>query len=278
MNITNNKEGNFLYKYVPYNQYSLQMLINQELWLGPPDMLNDPFEGDFTISNFEDLFSKNAIKIVLNHCIKGISSNDIKLLRFQELQKDRKLFSDYLYEYLNSEIKKGYGATSFSTRCHSMRMWSYYADSHKGFIAVFDRKKLVEEIKYKKDFRLIDIAYNKLPEVELGIDNDKIYIINKQPLMTSKLPVWRPEKEVRLIQSYNFEHQNERRFMYPENSLLGVFFGSRMPVENILTIHRILSHNRSYGKLEFRYAYKNESRTAIILKNLKSIFSIRVHA
>ena len=107
MSITENITQNYLYKYVAYNEYSLEILINQKLYLSSPDFLNDPFEGDFIINNYKSLISESSIKKFLNilqqnsNCI--IDDIVIKM-KTKNINNDLELFNRYLYEHLNKEI------------------------------------------------------------------------------------------------------------------------------------------------------------------------------
>jgi hypothetical protein len=142
MDLLGNKDREFLYKYLPYNQYSLQLLINQELWLGSPDMLNDPFEGEFIIKNYRELQNIEFIRVLLDLTKDGIYDEIFYSINCEKLLQDETDFLNRLYHYLSLYIKKHFGTTSFSMNCNSISMWSHYADSHKGFIAIFSREKL----------------------------------------------------------------------------------------------------------------------------------------
>ncbi len=199
MNLTENKEGKYLYKYVPFNQYSLQLLINKEFWLGSPDLLNDPFEGDFIIGNYQEYFNQECINILLDWIVNCKHSEIVFDLSYFGIMKDVNVFLNALYAYLNyNYISNNFGTTSFSMNCDSLLMWSHYADSHKGFVIVFDRNAIDSSITDEMT-SIKDVDYDGLPKVKLVIDNNKISITEDEFLLVKKLPIWEKEKEVRII-------------------------------------------------------------------------------
>ena len=62
------KDTNNIFKYIPFSINSLKILIKGELWLGYPESLNDPFEGDFTIENIN--FENEIVQGVKEICAK----------------------------------------------------------------------------------------------------------------------------------------------------------------------------------------------------------------
>jgi hypothetical protein len=109
MDLTDNSEGKFLYKHVPFNQYSLQLLIDEKFWLSPPELLNDPFEGDYVIENIEAYHNEQFIRSLLTS-----NSNDFFSDIFLEKEIKRMVeegsSSQYgIYSYLDKDIKKSFG-------------------------------------------------------------------------------------------------------------------------------------------------------------------------
>lgn len=263
-NLTN-LNGNFLYKYLPYNHYSLQILINQELWLGPPDMLNDPFEGEFIVKNYKNLQNDSFIDALLKAQWSNSFYYEILYSENKPLFKhDDKAFLNCLYEYLNIRIKRKFGTTSFSKKCDKMSMWSHYADSHKGFIIVFDRKKLEREIDYET--KLVDIAYSGFPEIEITFSENIINFSGKE-LLTSKLPEWQEEEEARFIKENDFESIIPRFLRFKKDCIKGIILGSRLPYENAKTLIQI--KRSSYANIFLLNSNKNRTRTSLEFEDIK---------
>ena len=271
MNITNNKTGEYLYKYMPFNQYSLQLLINQEFYLSSPDLLNDPFEGDFIILNWSELYNEESYRLLLDK--QKTYSNEWlqKHIRETNLKRWREKESDFqndLYEYLSGSIKRQFGTTSFSRNCNSIDMWSHYADSHKGFVIVFDYKSLSAYF-LEDDIKFCKVEYDSMPEISVNKNN--LTIVEPELLLINKLPRWKKEKEVRIISKHwsdsGYENDFSRMIKFPKESILGLIYGSRMTTENLLTIDRLFQTN----SLEYKsyYSKKNNKRNKLLFVEMK---------
>lgn len=256
MNLTDNKEGKYLYKYVPFNQYSLQLLINSKFWLGAPDLLNDPFEGDFVIDNYKEFINELCVNILHNwNKRRKWSTRDNELIA-NEMINNESYFLSVLYDYLNFHyINNSYGTTSFSTECESLKMWSHYADSHKGFVIVFDYNILKTSI---FDATISKVTYGELPKVKISITNNNITITDDAGLLFRKPPEWESEKEVRIVRKYLFESDLERLLKFQEESILGIICGSRMPFLHSDTIAALFKDRGI--KIKLYYARKNKMR------------------
>jgi hypothetical protein len=270
MDITSNVEGRFLYKYLPFNQNSLQILIDRNFWLGAPDLLNDPFEGDFIIENQNKYHTEEFIRILLKLSKSSrydeilYDSNIERLLRYEDE------FYIRLYDHLNTFIKKSFGTTSFSKNCRSLRMWSHYADSHKGFVIVFDRNKL-ELAALKDGAKLIGVGYTGLPIVKIEYDENSITFKETKSLLLSKLPEWITEEEVRIVKKHHFESYIPRLMDYVSDSVVGIIYGSRMPIEKARTIMTVIDkifYDKNNVDIEFFCANKSSMRDSLIFKKI----------
>lgn len=152
-----------LYKYVPYSENSLSILINKEVWFPKAKQLNDPFEFQFKVSKNE---------------IQGISIDSSSIVVAIEQSKELGLFC--LTE-LNDNIL----------------MWSHYADHHKGFCIEFERSdhndlggELCVPVIYPEDdqYPVYDPPELEKPESFAGI-------------ATTKARLWNYEMEWRMISS-----------------------------------------------------------------------------
>ena len=126
----------FLYKYMPLNQYTYNVLINSELWYSNPYNFNDPFDCSLKIDASE----------------KKSQNNDKNKL-------DRKI---------NKELNK-IGVSCFSKDYRNILMWSHYSDSHKGICLIFDYSK---DIHF---FNPFDILYtNEYPDIHDKLKKDEL--------------------------------------------------------------------------------------------------------
>lgn len=265
MALYSNTQGKYLYKYVPFNTYSLQLLVNKKFYLAPPDFLNDPFEGDFIIENYEDFYNDEFIEFIVNDEYKNYIHKNIAIpVTCNELKNDKSEFRNFLYNYLNKLIMSKFGTTSFSKKCNSITMWSHYADSHKGFVIIFDRLSLepLDEIT-----KLEGVGYNGVARINLKWINNNFIIDNENTLLINKLKEWGKENEVRLFKNCNLF--NNRYLQFNDICLLGIIYGHRITKENLNTIDCILSNYSNINEMKFFVTEKDYKREKIIFKEIK---------
>lgn len=261
MDLTNNADGKYLCKYLPFNQYSLQILINNKFWIGPPDLLNDPFEGDFIIKNLEQLHNESCIRTLLQLTKSKDFEDD-----YNKMMNDSNAFTTKLYEHINKQITSNYGSTSFSKNCDNLRMWSHYADSHKGFIIVFDRE-ILECTIADGITKIIDVEYTGLPEIFIEHKSNNFFIRDYGKMLTKKLSDWSMEDEVRIIRKYEYKYDFHRFLKFNRQCFKGIIYGERINFENLITIDRTLKD--LHKELKFCLAKKNQARNKIIFEQIK---------
>ena len=276
INLTDNKEEKYLYKYLPFNQYTLQILINYQLWLGSPDFLNDPFEGDFVINNFKQFYNEENIELIIDTLITGSYRNLTKSGFRQGIIEDESKFLSSLYEYLSISIKNNFGTTSFSKNCKSLKMWSHYADSHKGIVLIFNKDVLNSSIeksrnrqpflRTKRDIQLINVEYGSLTTVDLVKTNGVLKIIDDSNILSKKLKLWKNEEEVRIIEREEDWNNNQRYFHLAPNCIDGVIFGQRISSINRNTITTLLPPLEC--DIVYYQAQKSTKRNNIIFKRM----------
>lgn len=270
MDLTNNSTGNYIYKFLPFNHFSLELLINKKLWLGAPNILNDPFEGDLIIGNLDEIRTKKCCSFLVNELRSG-KYNGIYHNKIEKILVNEEDFSSLCYEYLCSLISRTFGSTSFSKSCDSINMWSHYADSHKGFVIVFDRLKLSNSIA-SQNVKIIDVNYSGLPNVELSYDNNTLLLSSKHRILISKLPEWIQEKEVRIIRHDDYDLVGYNRYLkFDKQSVIGILYGERIELVNCLTIDNIVAgwSENDKERVKFYKALKNKLRNKLIFEQVR---------
>jgi len=266
-----------LYKYLPYNQYLFNLLINCEFWMSPPDKLNDPFEGDFRVKEIKRFQNESTIKRLLESRKKTFIDEFAFEGNLIEAQNDVNVLSNFLYEYINSQIRSKYGITCFSRNQSSVRMWSHYADSHKGVCLIFDEDILISKFNRKRNsIQLMDVNYSQsLPFINI-IDHDSdqdsyehIGISKDNSFLFNKLKSWKYENEVRLIIERDFETFPDRRVKFTKDSLVGVILGARIQTDNKTTLERLLKNKDLYNGIEFHTAIKDIENPCLKIERLK---------
>ena len=266
-----------IFKYMPVNQYLLTLLINGEFWMSPPDKLNDPFEGDFRIMNIKNYQNRAFIEKLLKFKHRSILDDFSYDEDLEKSLTDEIYFSNLLYEYVNQLIMSEFGITCFSRNHKSMKMWSHYADSHKGVCLVFKEKQLENSVLVRRsDVILKEIKYsNSLPSLEIvnhdadENGDDYIGIPKSLRFLYYKLSAWNDEKEVRFILRHNFNIFPDRRLKFDRLSLKGIIFGARTQLNDTLTIINLINSVGNYSGVNFYRARKEIDKLRIKMEKIK---------
>jgi hypothetical protein len=262
---------------MPYNQYLLTLLINGEFWMSPPDKLNDPYEGDFRIKGIQNYHNTGFIEKLLKFKRKNFLDDFSYEKDLNLAIENQEVFANMLYEYINQLIRQEFGITCFSRNPRNMKMWSHYADSHKGVCLVFDEKQLENSIlRRRSEVYFKEVIYNK-SLISLDIidhdsdENGEEYIgIPRIPaFLYNKLTAWKEEKEVRFVLEKDFNIFPDRRLKFDKSSLKGVIFGSRVQPNDALTIINLINSLEEYGKVNFYTARKDIEKPKILIDKLK---------
>lgn len=177
-----------LYKYRTLNniEYVVDIFRNQRLYCSTVDELNDPFEGMY-----------------LRTPPKGV------------LQKKYYDFSKYIGPTL-SRISDPFDSTtckricSLSSNPTDVRMWSHYADGHKGILIEVEIDE-TEQTLHKVDY------FDQLKTTNHTI----LTPLNLTNILTRKSFHWESEKEYRII--------TESRYFDVTNRISAVWLGLRTP-------------------------------------------------
>lgn len=243
----------------------------------PPDKLNDPYEGDFRIKNLRNYQNKDFIEKLLNLKKKNFLDDFSYDEDLDQVIKDENFFTNILYEYINQLIRHSFGITCFSRNQRNMKMWSHYADSHKGVCLVFDEKQLESSVLGKKTgVALKEVNYTgSLISLDIinhdSDENGEDYIgIPRVPIfLYKKLSAWKEEQEVRLVLEKDFNVFPDRRLKFDESSLKGVIFGARIQLNDALTIIHLINFLDKYYNVSFYQSRKDIEKPKIRIEKLK---------
>ena len=137
-----------VYKYRTWsNENHKRILLNNEVFLSPPNDFNDPF--DCRIPTNYHLLEENEMEDYITQLIKKHkpsltteseidSEKEYLRLKFanrDKLQKDNEVIE---FEGFNERV----GVLSLSARWDSILMWSHYSENHKGFCIGFKEESL----------------------------------------------------------------------------------------------------------------------------------------
>ena len=115
---------------------------------------------------------------------------------------------------------------------NSNLMWSYYANSHKGFCIEFKKEFIeAEKVTYKDD--IPDIAIDDLLSIYYEIEGHKSVGEHIWNCLRIKLNEWKHEKEYRLNASHVMENsvmstgKHYKIYKYPNKFVSSVIFGCK---------------------------------------------------
>ncbi len=249
-----------IYKYMSFNMNTLNILINGNLYMTPPDNLNDPLEGEFILKGLNEMPDEFYLK---NHNFPlDINFNDLK---------------SKIKENLKMHIHKDFGVTCFSKKRNNILMWSHYADSHKGICIIFDEDKLKQSINSNYvDAKLEPITYsNDFPEIKINpLATGNVYI-RRENAFLFKLKQWKYENEIRLHYKIPANFKN-RNIAFDYQAILGIIEGEKFSYENSTLLSNILKNQPSLNHLKRYKAKSNLTSKKMEIKQFGGYFIPRI--
>lgn len=280
-----------LYKYRTTSKYSIEGLINNELFFSTYEDFNDPFE--FSNPPVDLIkYNKNARKKLRELFDSGeISRKDfLHLVSYvgkpteETLQKREKILAKIKRKTLD------FGIFCLSQIENNILMWSHYGEDHKGFCIEFndlnestDASIDVINVQYLDDFEdlnnpenLIDVylsmfgEHKDLPAVKwekkfqeliktvVRSEETKLAIA----VMGNKYVDWAYEKEVRLV-----AQAKKGPIKYYPKAIKSITFGLRMSESDKNTIRNICN-TEDKNHIQFKQAKKLESTYGIKIINI----------
>lgn len=206
-----------LYRYRPFNEYTLKELITDQIFLAGPDLLNDPYERHILINpkDYEEIE------------VEYISEQFLQCSDLLEF-KDSQDFNDFLKSIKNDimNYKYNYGFACFSENYNNILMWSHYASNHKGICFEYNMSDIKKQVLEKiKEIYLFPVEYFD------RVQESKITKFEKiSDCLYRKSDIWNYESEYRLIK----EFYNEK----PKGELLdfikpsAIHLGANMDEDN----------------------------------------------
>lgn len=247
-----------IYKYVPFSVNSLKLLIKGELWFGFPKGLNDPYEGEFLVKKYSSIPRKSLIRFFYEQNPELCKDESIDF-KVEEAIFDNSSFYKDVHTTLKIRLKEYYGVASFSYDQKNILMWSHYSDSHKGFCIIFNKKELLETIKYPWT-EFYDVDYKPdLCVAELILEKEKIAFNNEKKILYRKLDIWKKENEARMIAIFTPNNFN-RNIKFNKNCIKGIIIGENMLIDNKNTLQALIQNDTEYKNVKFHTAIKNLSK------------------
>ncbi|MFM5335970.1 DUF2971 domain-containing protein [Aeromonas enteropelogenes] len=238
-----------LYKYRTVNEYSINNLLDNTIWLSDPKNFNDPYdcsfhynidlESDITDSVLSIAQENGSLGQLTEEQIQSISKSNDPMVRLLELRyPDKPDFCRAYREAIHSVMKdrekslvrktsegfkQAFKICCFSENPKSILMWSHYADYHTGFCIGYDFCELGnEDLRTRAIYPVIysDKMFDASNVFGENETTSNILYINQVALIKST--GWAYEKEWRLVFG-NMVLQKEMscRMPKPKHVILG---------------------------------------------------------
>lgn len=198
-----------------YNEYSLSDLINNEITVCSPRVMNDPY--DTLLLKWGDFMKERKHKVHVKPFCDALESYRIRSFSHLAGKDGKEMVSNTL-------------------------MWSHYADQHYGFCVQYkfsdDFLKVTEE---RRTVRLHEIQYQPQDEpLKLNLEEGSI---DTTVGLCTKQHQWEYENEARLI-AYEPDVKGDfHSIPLDEGSHIEkIYFGYRCPDKHIDTIKKILAN------------------------------------
>lgn len=262
-----------IFKYSIFSDYSIQNILNNELFLNHHTFFNDPFECNCKISfGYPEIdFNCSRFRKIINTWGYNDIEDQWVLENYQDL-KEIVPEADIKGTIDQARI------SCFSKRSDNLLMWSHYGNGLRGFCLEFDPTFVnnnpnaqLLEVLYEKSPPHIDatelgILYaqiDNLEDTKIGLTNiinrssydEKIgweeelkkfsgYLDNKiakhieiyQKMLATKSIEWSYEEELRIIVDTENQMKTGEFMVYPSDSLKSIIIGEKMPERQIRSI------------------------------------------
>lgn len=223
ISVLKNKIPQKFYRYRSLsNEYEIDNIIQEQIWLSTPTEFNDPYDSMINI-DVDQMLKKylEGNKEIISEYNRLAGKDKKKARHYIEKEKAK------LQKGMDKDLeilRKSFGIACFSEIYDSLLMWSHYADYHRGICLEYnyeDIRKLVPfcPVVYTNNFEnlanYVDIKGDK-------IDNNAIR------LFLNKSKEWSYENEWRIIDCLSengAENGKILKEMKPQKILMGCKIG-----------------------------------------------------
>ena len=222
-----------LFRYRRPAEWTLAEISKHEIYLAKPEELNDPFECSAPVWWNVDLMRRHWVEEYAP--TRGLSPDEA----VKEFEKSWKWGIQRIAEGLGHKASQT-GIACFSAKPDSIRMWAYYAESHKGICVGYDTKV--------RPFNVaIGVNYqnpNKPFDIFACLQNDPTEIANHIALR--KAEEWKFEDEYRI--PVNIEG-SPRLIPFHPSAIKEIRFGVRIKTDFREKVMEAISHLSHRPKL-----------------------------
>ncbi|TBT82689.1 DUF2971 domain-containing protein [Vibrio parahaemolyticus] len=228
-------EISHLYKYRPFNEFTLDIIASNKIFFPKPAIFNDPYDCKIEIDKKVSL--DDYIKMMRHDAARQFVPENVLEGEIAKVKKVGIVPSEFLEnlslgidEYNNEN--QGMGVLSLSSDPKNILMWAHYADDHKGMCIELERTEenslgrddVTQPVKYLVGYpRVKAIDFITAPA---GSATRK--------MLWSKSKDWEYEKEWRMLVTKGNET------MPLPGKITSIIIGMRMPERNINIIRQLI--------------------------------------
>ncbi len=227
INVKPHKKPRSLSKYYSLNENNVLAFLNNEFYVSQPDQLNDLFDSNLNLINFENKTFED-FKEFLNYAKANIESERIIY------NKNPKVYLQKMKHEMYQNCLSNIGILCMTSDKENELMWAHYTNN-EGFLIEYDYS-MFNSIYFKGPYpinytkNLISVDFNKLN-----------YLLGLTIAFTIKKDIWSYENEYRFLciskdekgykvsgtfDNSKFHSNPQRRFIdYPKESVKKVILG-----------------------------------------------------
>lgn len=233
-----------LFKYKPVNEYTKELLENNEFYFSSPQQLNDPKDCyvNFVYKGSEDEFIAHMVKkgILVHPTLENWLSNSTKTV-------------DGKYLYQKREQTNKVRVFCLSGLYNETLMWSHYAESHKGICIEFktynvpngaflNSDSLIPHFKNGNNFIIYKVKYEEEFPKEVNLLNENEWERTSNFIIT-KNASWEYEDEYRIVLPTSEFNGDNYTIKFDKRALKSIIFGTNIDKIKIREIYNIIDKN-----------------------------------
>jgi len=214
-----------LYRYRAPTIQEITNLSDAKLWFSSPSRFNDPFDCAYDIA-IDDLSRADCARVLERIPNARYNAASIAGLTDEQVSEQSKRG---LESAIAGSLVCVKGVCCFSEFYDDILMWGHYSAGHYGLCLEFDTTsepmfEKIRQVRYSEDLPRLG--------VETFTDEEFEQIMG---LLLTKSIHWQYEKEWRVLHT-----KGDFLYGYDRASLTGIYFGAKMPTEQMIMIASLL--------------------------------------
>ncbi|MVN92034.1 DUF2971 domain-containing protein [Mucilaginibacter aquatilis] len=232
-----------LYKYREFkNEYHVKSITKCQVYLPSANEFNDPFDSKIPFRyNPEELTKENiylkSLEVAKN-AQAGLEEEEYQQMAYRA-ESEGLLFDSYHLDEFDkntfNRLCKDYAVFCLTPDCLNLLMWSYYADSHRGFSIGYDAKFLVKCGYFSIGGKIM--YTDQFPKMPLFLSENDYPMLN---ILFTKWNKWEHENEYRLIHRLGTGKIKDLPSEAIKEIVLGCQISNEKKIEYVMMIKEVL--------------------------------------